>query len=186
MASNSARGEMDDNMMSSGPSLGSPRASFTSTMPDGSESSSGRPQGFPFPFPFPGSSTDSYDGGFGGLVPASAFFNQLVQLSPFSQALGLTPLMAGSGGSGVVGVMPSGDDGSTREALKFIVSPQGVWFREFVLDEVVKSVDALSREQLLMLVQQLGLQAIMLPVLLPGETRFPKHWAGCRDGSPAK
>lgn len=63
------------------------------------------------------------------------------------------------------------DDTSTREALRFILSPQGVWFREFVLDEVVKSVDALSREQVVLLVQQLGLQAISLPVLLPGSRR---------------
>ena len=107
----------------------------------------------------------------GGLVPATAFFNQLVQLSPFSQAFGLTPILAGGAGSSMGTSMMPEDDASTREALRFILSPQGAWFREFVLDEVVKSVDALSREQLLLLVQQLGLQAIQLPILVPGSKR---------------
>ena len=178
VASTSARGEMDSIGASPAASLGGGRAGgFTSTMPDDSSSSSGRraasPGGFSFPFPgfpFPGSSDSWQADGLGSLVPASAFFNQMVQMSPFSQALGLVPALAGGGGGG--SSWPSaggGGDSQTREALKFIVSPQGVWFREFVLDEVVKSVDALSREQLLMLVQQLGLQAVSLPVFLPGE-----------------
>lgn len=37
-----------------------------------------------------------------------------------------------------------------------------------MLDEVVKSIDALSREQLVLLVSRLGLQGVQLPVLLPG------------------
>lgn len=36
------------------------------------------------------------------------------------------------------------------------------------MDELVKSVDALSREQLVALVTRLGLQGVRLPVLLPG------------------
>lgn len=165
VASTSARGEMDG---LGSPSLSAGRASFTSTMPDGPNmSSSGRSSlgGFPgFPFPFPGSLSDSSNG-MGGLVPATAFFNQLIQLSPFSQALDLSPFLSREGG-----MAASQEDGSTREALKFILSPQGIFFREFVLDEVVKSIDALSREQFLLLVQQLGLQSVMLPVLLPGES----------------
>lgn len=39
------------------------------------------------------------------------------------------------------------------------------------MDELVKSVDALSRDQLFLLVQSLGLQSVMLPVLVPGATR---------------
>ena len=49
------------------------------------------------------------------------------------------------------------------------LSSSGAWFRDFVMDELVKSVDALSRDQLYLLVQQLGLQAVALPVLLPGQ-----------------
>lgn len=58
--------------------------------------------------------------------------------------------------------------GRLREALRFIFSPQGTFFRSFILDEVVKSIDALSREQLVVLVSRLGLQGVQLPVLLPG------------------
>lgn len=36
------------------------------------------------------------------------------------------------------------------------------------MDELVKSVDALSREQLAALVGRLGLEGVRLPVLLPG------------------
>jgi hypothetical protein len=36
------------------------------------------------------------------------------------------------------------------------------------MDELVKSVDALSREQLALLVARLGLSAARVPVLLPG------------------
>lgn len=42
--------------------------------------------------------------------------------------------------------------------LRFIFSPEGTFFRSFLLDEVVKSIDALSREQLVLLVSRLGLQ----------------------------
>jgi aarF domain-containing kinase len=43
-------------------------------------------------------------------------------------------------------------------SLRFIFSPEGTFFRSFLLDEVVKSIDALSREQLVLLVSRLGLQ----------------------------
>jgi hypothetical protein len=39
------------------------------------------------------------------------------------------------------------------------------------MDELVKSVDALSREQLASLVGRLGLEGVRLPVLLPGGGR---------------
>eukprot|EP00775_Hariotina_reticulata_P008944 gene8944-9121_t len=51
---------------------------------------------------------------------------------------------------------------------RFVFSPEGLFFRSFILDEVVKSIDALSREQLVLLVQQLGLSSVQVPVLLPG------------------
>jgi hypothetical protein len=54
---------------------------------------------------------------------------------------------------------------------RFIFSPEGSFFRTFLLDEVVKSIDALSREQLVLLVQRLGLSGVRVPVLLPGARR---------------
>lgn len=35
----------------------------------------------------------------------------------------------------------------TRAALRFMLSPEGAFFRDFMMDELVKSIDALSREQ---------------------------------------
>lgn len=60
--------------------------------------------------------------------------------------------------------------GSTgaREALKLLLSPEGKFFREFITNEVVLSIDAMSRTQLVSLVERLGLSGIRLPVLLPG------------------
>ena len=57
-------------------------------------------------------------------------------------------------------------------ARRFVLSPEGSFFREFLMDEAVKSVDALSREQLRWLLSQLGLQNVMLPVLIPGAARL--------------
>jgi aarF domain-containing kinase len=62
-------------------------------------------------------------------------------------------------------------DARTREALKFLLSPEGAFFREFLLDEVVKSIDALSRDQARALLTTLGLQDAALPLLLPGAAR---------------
>eukprot|EP00877_Chromochloris_zofingiensis_P007733 jgi/Chrzof1/3212/Cz12g16050.t1_COQ8 len=62
-------------------------------------------------------------------------------------------------------------DGRLREALRFVFSPEGAFFREFIMDELVKSIDALSREQLAALVLRLGLEGVRLPVLLPGAAR---------------
>lgn len=63
--------------------------------------------------------------------------------------------------------------GSTgaREALKLLLSPEGQFFREFITNEVVLSIDAMSRTQLVALVERLGLSSIRLPVLLPGAAR---------------
>jgi len=61
-------------------------------------------------------------------------------------------------------------DTRTREALKFVFSPEGAFFREFLLDEVVKSIDALSRDQMRQLLSVLGLQNMMVPLLVPGLT----------------
>jgi len=34
-----------------------------------------------------------------------------------------------------------------REALKFLISPEGSFFRDFLMTEIVQSIDALSRKQ---------------------------------------
>eukprot|EP00897_Mesotaenium_endlicherianum_P003763 jgi/Mesen1/3414/ME000192S02579 len=51
---------------------------------------------------------------------------------------------------------PAGQ-GHTRTALAFLFSDNGRFFREFVLDEIVKGIDALTREQLASVAVQLGL-----------------------------
>nr|PNR35367.1 hypothetical protein PHYPA_023267 [Physcomitrium patens] len=62
----------------------------------------------------------------------------------------------------------------TRAALSFLISEQGEFFREFILDEVVKGIDAVTREELARVVTTLGLQRFdpMLNAFpLPGFTR---------------
>jgi aarF domain-containing kinase len=54
-----------------------------------------------------------------------------------------------------------------RAALLFLLSDSGTFFRTFLMDEIVRSIDALSRSQLAALVQRLGLQGVMVPVFLP-------------------
>ncbi|CAK9230427.1 unnamed protein product [Sphagnum jensenii] len=61
-----------------------------------------------------------------------------------------------------------------RTALAFIVSDQGQFFREFILDEVVKGIDAITREQLAQLVVISGLDRlnpVLSSMILPGGLR---------------
>lgn len=44
----------------------------------------------------------------------------------------------------------------TRAALAFLLSEKGNFFREFLLDEIVKSIDAVAREQLVQIMAILG------------------------------
>ncbi|KAM7485476.1 hypothetical protein LguiA_001485 [Lonicera macranthoides] len=46
----------------------------------------------------------------------------------------------------------------TRAALAFLLSQKGNFFREFLLDEIVKGIDALSREQLVQVMAALGIR----------------------------
>ena len=48
--------------------------------------------------------------------------------------------------------------GTAREALKFVLSAEGAFFREFLMNELVVSIDGLSRLQVASLVERLGLQ----------------------------
>lgn len=40
-----------------------------------------------------------------------------------------------------------GAENVAREALKFVLSPEGGFFRDFLMTEIVQSIDALSRKQ---------------------------------------
>lgn len=79
---------------------------------------------------------------------------------------------------------PSGDAGGmsteprVRGALQFMLSPEGSFFRSFLLDEIVCSIDALSRSQTEELVKQLNLGDVLLPVWLPGASRMSVPLAG--------
>ena len=106
--------------------------------------------GFPLPrFP-PGA-------GSGDLITAGAglLTAPLVALNSFSMG----------------GMDNTDDDVRTREALKFILAPEGSFFRDFLMEEAVKSVDALSRNQLRELVVLLGLEDVLIPILVPGASR---------------
>ncbi|MFS7912894.1 hypothetical protein Hanom_Chr02g00135201 [Helianthus anomalus] len=46
----------------------------------------------------------------------------------------------------------------TRAALAFLLSDKGNFFREFLLDEIVKGIDAVTREQLVQVMALLGIQ----------------------------
>ncbi|KAK4781373.1 hypothetical protein SAY86_015475 [Trapa natans] len=46
----------------------------------------------------------------------------------------------------------------TRAALSFLLSDQGNFFREFLLDEIVKGIDAVTREQLVQFMALLGVR----------------------------
>ena len=61
-----------------------------------------------------------------------------------------------------------GNDSRARaEALDFIFSKDGKFFRELIMDELVKAVDALSRESLAQLIARLGLSSVRIPLLVP-------------------
>ncbi|KAF5829955.1 ABC1 family-domain-containing protein [Dunaliella salina] len=83
-----------------------------------------------------------------------------------------TNLMASVGQDAAIVRGTIGANSSTqREAVRFMLSPEGTWFRQFVMDELVKSIDALSRDQAHLLAQRLGLAGTPLPVLFPGAKR---------------
>ncbi|KAK7355361.1 hypothetical protein VNO80_14616 [Phaseolus coccineus] len=63
----------------------------------------------------------------------------------------------------------------TRAALAFLLSDKGNFFREFLLDEIVKGIDAITREQLVRTMSLLGIQNAtpvfsMVPTLGPFKT----------------
>ncbi|CAA7390619.1 unnamed protein product [Spirodela intermedia] len=72
----------------------------------------------------------------------------------------------------------------TRAALSFLLSDKGNFFREFILDEIVKAIDALSRDQLVQIAAALGIRnpspvffsmvPVRTPALLPTITEEDK------------
>lgn len=62
-------------------------------------------------------------------------------------------------------------DERAREALTFVLSPDGRFLRDFLLDEIVKGIDALNRDQVAQLVTNLGLGGVKVPILFPGALR---------------
>ena len=56
---------------------------------------------------------------------------------------------------------------TTRQALTFLFSKEGSFFRDFLLDELVKGIDASARVQAADAVAALGLSSMRIPVLLP-------------------
>ena len=68
---------------------------------------------------------------------------------------------------------PTGSEGAAaREALSFLFAPHGVFFRDFILDELVKGIDASARVQAAQTARDLGLSGVRLPLLLPFSTRM--------------
>ncbi|WCJ24229.1 Protein kinase superfamily protein [Euphorbia peplus] len=60
----------------------------------------------------------------------------------------------------------------TRAALAFLLSEKGNFFREFLLDEIVKGIDAVTREQLVQILAVLGVQnATPVFSMVPGPFR---------------
>ncbi|KAL4452695.1 hypothetical protein ABPG75_008357 [Micractinium tetrahymenae] len=178
-ASRSARGDLDlpaDPMQQGAAQRLAASAALgrTSTVPDGSSgapSTSGRPTlgplpglPLPLPLPLPGALGLPGGGGTGGQVAG--------QLAGALGALGMAPLLLLAPGGGVPGGTVDMEDNRTREALRFVLSPEGAFFRDFLMEELVKSIDALSRDQLRALLGVLGLQNAALPVLIPGANRL--------------
>ncbi|KAG2432690.1 hypothetical protein HYH02_006675 [Chlamydomonas schloesseri] len=95
---------------------------------------------------------------------AAAIAQQSAQPGTLSSIGGLSSTTTGAGMGGAAQLR-------TRAALRFIFSPEGSFFRDFMMDELVKSIDALSREQAIAVITTLGLQNAMVPVLLPGASR---------------
>ena len=71
------------------------------------------------------------------------------------------PVLTGNGGNND----PSNDQDATREALRFFFGPDGDYFREFLLEEIVTVVDASGRQAVQALVKRIGLSGVPVPSL---------------------
>lgn len=143
----SARGDMDmagsipvglrspsSGAPSSSSAAGALRGGFTSTMPDAVGGFAGL-DALPGLFPFPGLGGAAPAGALaaaGGLAGAGAgalvpMLSQLYEMSPLSQVMRLQLALPGGGAvdETVVGGSGGAEPGSSREALRFILSPEG-------------------------------------------------------------
>ena len=84
------------------------------------------------------------------------------------------PAASSAGGGGMVPAFamapppsPAPGASTTRQALTFLFSKEGSFFRDFILDELVKGVDASARVQAADTVKALGLSGMRVPVFLP-------------------
>merc|ERR1712176_1189722 len=77
--------------------------------------------------------------------------------------------MGDQGGSSPPVLAASKTSGETT--MKFIISEEAGFFRDLLLDEVVKSIDALTGQQLWLLADVLGLRNAFVPLLVPGALR---------------
>lgn len=98
--------------------------------------------------------------------------------APFAPFAPVQPGFAGESsfvaedGALVAGPPAAGEEPpAARAALQFMLSEDGTFFRSFLLDEIVSSIDAFSRSQLRSLVEQLDLTDVLLPLWLPGAKR---------------
>ena len=60
---------------------------------------------------------------------------------------------------------PTSDQDATREALRFFFGPDGEYFREFMLEEIVNVVDASGRQAVQALIKRIGLSGVPVPSL---------------------
>ena len=145
-----------DNSKSARGSLDLPQSVFDVSPSGSNASANANRTNFPFPFPFPGGFPMPTGNG-GDLITAGA-------------GLLTAPLVAMNSFS-IGGVDSTNEDLRTSEALKFILAPEGSFFRDFLMEEAVKSVDALSRNQVRELVILLGLEDVLIPIVVPGASR---------------
>lgn len=103
------------------------------------------------------------------LPPAlSPLFAPFAPVQPGAGFAGESSFVA-EGGVAVAGPPEAGTEPpAARAALQFMLSEDGTFFRSFLLDEIVSSIDAFSRSQLRALVERLDLTDVLLPLWLPG------------------
>lgn len=73
---------------------------------------------------------------------------------------------AGALAGGAAGAAPAVDTAGVRSALDFFFSEEGRPFRAFLVDEVSRSVDTLSRDALAQIAYRVGLRGRQMPPLL--------------------
>lgn len=140
-------------------------------MPPSLPGDAGTPRPVPPPTVIPGIPLPEFPAPFPQvLAPVFAPLQQGVMAGTMpAQAGALSPFEPGAAAAGAADGMTA--EPRVRAALQFMLSPEGSFFRSFLLDEIVSSIDALSRSQMDELVRQLNLEDVLLPVWLPGATR---------------